>query len=119
MLVIPQNSKIFLALSPIDFRKQIPGLKKWIQNEFQQNPFSNAYFFFFSRNLKAIKIIHFDGQGLCLYWKKLSTGTFKKWTGIYDASKKYVRLCPTEGHVMLMNGNSCQLKIPKDWKELS
>ncbi len=119
MLAIPPNSKIFLALSPVDFRKQIPGLKKWIQNEFQQNPFSNAYFFFFSRNRKDIKIVHFDGQGLCLYWKKLSTGTFKKWTGLYDVSEKYVKLCPTEGQVMLMNGSSHHLKIPKDWKILS
>ncbi len=119
MLVIPPSSKIFLALSPVDFRKQIPGLKKWIQNEFQQNPLSNAYFFFFSRNRKAIKIIHFDGQGMCLYWKKLSKGTFKKWIGLYDVSSKYIKLCSTEGQVMLMNGDSCDLKIPKDWKSLS
>jgi len=119
MLAIPPNSKVFLALSPVDFRKQIPGLKKWVQNEFIQNPFSNAYFFFFSRNNKAVKILHFDGQGMCLYWKKLSKGTFKKWSGLHDVSAKYVKLCPTEGQVMLMNGNSNQLKIQKNWKELS
>lgn len=119
MLAISPNSKVYLSLSTVDFRRQIPGLKKWIKNEMKQNPLSGAYFFFFSRNRKALKIVHFDGQGMCLYWKKLSQGTFKKWDGIYDASSECVNLSPTAGQVMLMNGNSHQLKIQKNWKELS
>ena len=119
MLAISPNSKVFLSLSSIDFRKQIPGIKKWIQNEMNQNPFSGAYFFFFSRNRKSIKCIFFDGQGMCLYWKKLSQGTFQKWGGLYDTSVDYVNLSSTAGQVMLMNGNSHQLKIQKNWKEIS
>lgn len=118
MLAISPNSKVFLSLTPIDFRKQIPGIKKWIQNEMRKNPFSGAYFFFFSKNRKSIKVVHFDGQGMCLYWKKLSQGTFQKWNGIHDASQDYINLSPTAGLVMLMNGNSHQLKIQKNWKEL-
>lgn len=119
MLAISPNSKVFLSLSIVDFRKQIPGLKKWVQNEMKQNPFSGAYFFFLSRNRKSIKIIHFDGQGICLYWKKLSTGTFQKWDGLHDASKEYINLSSTAGQVILMNGNSDQLKIQQNWKEIS
>ena len=118
MLAIPPSSKLFLSLSSVDFRKQIPGLKKWVQNEMKQNPFSGAYFFFLSRNRKSMKIIHFDGQGMCLYWKKLSQGKFQKWDGLYDISKEYINLSPTVGQVMLMNGNSHQLKIQKNWKEI-
>jgi transposase len=118
VLAIPPNSKVFLALSPVDFRKQIPGLKKWVQNEFKQNPFSNIYFFFFSRNRKSIKILFFDGQGMCLYFKKLSKGTFKKWDGLAEVSVKFINMCPTEGQVMLMNGNLRKLEIQKNWKEI-
>lgn len=119
MLAISPNSKVLLSLSTVDFRRQIPGLKKWIQNELKQSPFSGAYFFFFSRDRKALKVVHFDGQGMCLYWKKLSTGTFQKWKGLHDTSTSYVNLSPAAGHVMLMNGNSHQVKIQKNWKEIS
>jgi len=118
MLNIPHTAKVYFSVSTVDFRKQIKGLKKWIQNEMKLNPFSNAYFLFLSRNRKAIKILHFDGQGMCLYWKVLSVGKFKKWQKLHDASQEYVSLRPTEGQVMLMNGNSHQLKIPQNWKEI-
>ena len=119
MLVIPSSAKVFLSLTTVDFRRQIPGLKKWIQNELRGDPLSGAYFLFFSRNRKALKIVHFDGQGLCLYCKRLSVGTFQKWQGLYDATQNCVNLSPTAGQVMLMNGNSHQVKIQKNWKEIS
>lgn len=119
MLTIPPAAKVYLATSPVDFRKHAKGLKKWIQNEFNLNPFSSAYFIFLSKNRKAMKILHFDGQGMCLYWKVLSEGSFQKLKRLHDASLGHILIHPTEGHVMLMNGNSQQLKIPKNWKELS
>lgn len=117
MLAISPNSKVFLSLNSIDFRKQIPGLKKWIQDEMKKNPLSGAYFIFFSKNRKSIKIIHFDGQGMCLYLKKLSQGKFQKWEGIHDADSDIVNLSATAGQVMLMNGNSHQVKIQQNWRD--
>lgn len=119
MLSIPPGSKVFLSLETVDFRRQIPGLKKWINNKIKQDPLSGAYFIFFSKNRKALKIVHFDGQGVCLYWKKLSIGTFQKWSGLYDLKNSYVSLSPTAGQVMLMNGNSHQVKVQESWKEIS
>jgi transposase len=119
MLIIPPAAKVYLATSAVDFRKHAKGLKKWIQNELKLNPFSSAYFIFLSKNRKSMKILHFDGQGICLYWKALSKGSFQKWRRLHDVSIGYNLIHPTEGQVMLMNGNSQQLKIPKNWKEIS
>lgn len=119
MLTISPAAKVYLSISPVDFRKQIRGLKKLVQDEMKLNPFSNAYFFFLSRNRKAIKILHFDGQGMCLYWKILSKGAFQKWKILYDTSMSYLNVHPTEAQVMLMNGNSHQLQIPVNWKDFS
>lgn len=119
MLTIPPASKVYLATSPVDFRKHAKGLKKWVQNELQLNPFSNAYFIFFSKNRKGIKILHFDGQGICLYWKYLSQGKFQQFSEVHDAALKYISIHPTKGQVMLMNGDPQQLKIPDNWREIS
>ena len=56
MLSIPPGAKVFLAIGNVDFRKQIPGLKKWIQNHLLLNPLSGAYFFFFSKDRISIKM---------------------------------------------------------------
>lgn len=119
MLTIANGKKVYLSLETVDFRKQIGGLKKWVQNQMMQNPFSGAYFFFLSKNRKTIKVIHFDGQGMCLYTKKLSQGKFAKWNGLYDLSINHVIMPGTAGQVMLMNGDPAMVKIPKNWKEIS
>ena len=118
MLTIPPGAKVYLAISPVDFRKQANGLKKWVRNELKLNPISSAYFLFLSKNRKGMKILHFDGQGMCLYWKVLSKGSFQKFKKLHDASFPHILIHPTEGQVMLMNGNPQQLKIPQNWKEL-
>ncbi len=117
MLSIPPNSKVYLSTTSVDFRKQIPGLKKWVQNEMKKDPFSGAYFIFLARNRKSIKIIHFDGQGMCLYWKKLSSGTYKKWVKLHEVTSNYAQVKSVEAQVILMNGNSQNLNIPRNWKD--
>lgn len=118
MLAIPPNSKVYLAISPVDFRKQIPGLKKWIQRELQLDPLSSAYFIFISRNKKSIKILHFEGQGIWLHQKKLSSGKFKGWKGIYDSSLKYISIHSLEAQTVYMNGTGRTIDIQKNWKEV-
>ncbi|MBF0298691.1 MAG: IS66 family insertion sequence element accessory protein TnpB [Oligoflexia bacterium] len=63
MLTIPKQAKVFLSLTTVDFRRQIPGLKKWIIQEFELDPLSSAYFIFLSRNKQSLKILQYDGQG--------------------------------------------------------
>jgi transposase len=118
MFIITPTAKVFLSIETLDFRKQIPGLKKWIQVQMKEDAFSGAYFIFVSRNRKSMKIIHFDGQGMCLYLKKLSVGKYRKWNQIYDLAKGNMAISPTVGQVMLMNGNSDQIDIPKKWREI-
>ena len=118
MLSIAPNSKVYLSLSSVDFRKQINGLKKWVQSEFELNPFSSAYFFFISRNKKSIKVLHFDGQGLCLYHKRLSEGKFKWWDAIHNLSQPYMKIPSISSQVILMNGSIQKLQLQENWKEI-
>ncbi len=115
MLAIPNNAKVYLSMTSVDFRKQIPGLKKWIQREFELDPLSSAYFLFISKNKKNIKILHFDGQGIWLHQKRLSSGKFKGWQGIYDISKKYITIHSLESQVIYMNGPGKKIDLQENW----
>ena len=116
MFNIPHNAKVYLSVTSVDFRKQIQGLKKWIRNEMQQDPLSEAYFFFISKNKKAIKVLHYDRQGCCLYHKQLSAGKFKWWNSLYDSSLNYLEIRPIESQVILRNGSINQLQAQKNWR---
>jgi transposase len=38
---------------------------------------SGALFVFFGRRREAIKVVFFDGSGMCLFYKRLDRGTFR------------------------------------------
>jgi transposase len=116
MLIIPHNAKVYLALSTVDFRKQIRGLKKWIRNEMSMDPLSMAYYIFLSKNRKTIKIFHFDGQGSCLHCKQLAEDRFKDWNGIHEASAKLTSIHSLEAQLMYLNGSARQIETQKNWQ---
>jgi transposase len=77
MTLLPSGVKMHLALGFIDMRKGIDGLAMLVQGVLRQDPFSGHLFVFRSRTrANLIKIIHWDGTGLCLFTKRLKHGVF-------------------------------------------
>src|ERR1700730_8207304 len=62
--------------SPIDMRKGINGLAMLVQGILRQDPFSGHLFVFRGRKANLIKIVYWDGTGLCLFTKSLEYGVF-------------------------------------------
>ena len=79
MIALTPQSKSYVAVEPVDFRKGILGLKSICRNYLQQNPDSGVLFLFRNRRMDAIKILVYDGQGYWLMQKRLSRGTFPWW----------------------------------------
>jgi len=76
MLNLSSNLKIFLATGHTDMRKGIHGLSALAQENLAQKPCSGALFVFRGKSADKIKILWFDGQGFCLYYKCLERGKF-------------------------------------------
>jgi transposase len=57
-------------------RKGFDGLAMLAQNLLHQDPFSGHLFVFRGRSGKLLKVLWFDGQGLCLFAKRLEKGRF-------------------------------------------
>jgi transposase len=68
--------KVHLALGYTDMRKGIDGLAMLVQAVLHQDPFSGHLFVFRGRKANLIKIVYWDGTGLCLFTKRLEQGVF-------------------------------------------
>jgi transposase len=52
------------------------GLAALVQQALRADPFAGDVFVFRSKRIDRVKILVFDGTGLCLYSKKLEAGRF-------------------------------------------
>jgi transposase len=68
--------KVFLACGVTDMRKGIAGLAAVAQNILRLDPCSGAVFAFRGRRGDRVKLLYWDGQGFCLYYKVLEKGRF-------------------------------------------
>ena len=72
MTLLPPGVKVHLAFGYTDMRKGIDGLAMLVQGLLRQDPFSGHLFLFRGRKANLIKIVFWDGTGLCLFTKRPS-----------------------------------------------
>lgn len=75
--MIPSGVEIFVGLSPIDLRWGFDRLAGLIADQVGRPARSGALFVFFGKRKSALKILFYDGSGLCLFYKRLDRGTFR------------------------------------------
>jgi transposase len=75
--MIPRGVEIFVGLEPIDLRWSFDRLAGIVADRMGREVRSSALFVFFGKRRESIKILFFDGSGLCLFYKRLDKRTFK------------------------------------------
>jgi transposase len=75
--------RVLVATRPVDFRKGMDGLAAMVQEYVKDDPFSGAVFVFRAKRADRIKLVWWDGSGLCLFAKRLEQGGFR-WPRIED-----------------------------------
>lgn len=76
MMIVPAGVKVHLALGYTDIRKGMDGLAMLVQETLKKDPFSGHLFAFRGKKAQMIKILFWDGNGLCLFTKRLDQGGF-------------------------------------------
>ena len=76
MIAIPAGVRIYLAMGPTDMRKGFDGLSMLAQEVLKQEPFSGHLFVFRGKRGDLVKVLYWDGQGFCLFAKRLEKGRF-------------------------------------------
>lgn len=75
--MIPRGVEIFVATGTIDLRWSFDRLSGVVAEHVGREARCGALFVFFGKRRSAIKVLFFDGTGLCLFYKRLDRGTFR------------------------------------------
>ena len=75
--------RVWLATGHTDMRKGFGSLALVVQESLKRNPYDGDLFIFRGRRGDVIKIVWHDGQGACLFAKRLERGRFL-WPSIAD-----------------------------------
>ncbi len=86
MTLLPAGVKVHLALGHTDMRKGIDGLAMLVQEVLKEDGFSGHLFAFRGRNARMIKILFWDGSGLCLFTKRMEHGGFI-WPRVHEVGE--------------------------------
>jgi len=76
MITVPSGVRVYLALGRTDMRKGMPGLSVLVQEVLEKDPFAGHLFVFRRRRGDLVKVLWWDGQGFCLFTKRLDRGRF-------------------------------------------
>jgi transposase len=72
----PLKLTVYLYPREIDMRKSWNGLLSIVQNDMKLIAYEKSLFVFFGRSRCLVKILYWDGNGFCIWMKRLETGSF-------------------------------------------
>ena len=76
MIPVPTGVQVWLATGHTDMRRGFPSLSLQVQEVLRRDPLSGHLFCFRGRRSDLLKVIWHDGQGACLFTKRLEKGRF-------------------------------------------
>lgn len=113
MIPVPMNTQVWLATGVTDMRKGFASLAAQAEQTTRGNPFCGHMFVFRGRQGDLIKIIWWDGQGACLFSKRLEKGRF-----VWPSAKEgKIALTPAQ-LAMLLEGIDWRLP-QRTWRPLT
>jgi transposase len=92
MMQLAPGTQVWLACRPTDMRKGFDGLAAQVTEVLRADPFSGHLFVFRGKRGDYVKILYWDGSGLCLFTKRLENGRFA-WPPVID---ERLRLTPAQ-----------------------
>ena len=83
MMLPGTELQVMVATKPVDFRKQMDTLAAFVQEALGADPYSGAVYVFRAKRIDRVKLLWWDGTGICLLTKRLEGGSFR-WPPVED-----------------------------------
>lgn len=109
MFTLSSDLRFHLYNQPTDMRKSFNSLSGIVRNELEGDPCSGDVYIFINKTRDKVKLLHWQGIGFTLYYRRLEEGTFD--VPRYDQQVGSISLSYTQ-LVMLVDGLSVK-NIPK------
>lgn len=77
MIIDPDSVKVLIYNQPVDMRRGIDGLSIMVSDELQELPTSGSLYVFYGRSKDKLKVLYWERNGFCLFYKRLEKGRFK------------------------------------------
>jgi transposase len=114
MLAFPAAIRIFVAVQPVDMRKQFNGLWAAASEQLHEDPRSGAVFCFINKERTRLKLLYWDGTGVWVLAKRLEKGRFS-WPAP-SAGRAKLALAP-EALALMVGGVELKHGTLKAWYE--
>jgi transposase len=90
MLTLSETTLYFIYLDNTDMRKGFDSLSGIVSSRMHFNPLSGDVYIFINRRRTQMKLLHWEGDGFGLYYKRLERGTYELPKG--NENKCYVNV---------------------------
>src|SRR5438552_9897437 len=107
---LPAGTRVWLAAGATDMRKGFDSLAAQAQTVLGQDPFSGHVFCFRGRRGDLVKLLWWDGDGLCLFAKRLEQGRF-----VWPRAEEGVVVLSRAQLSMLLEGIDWQIEV-RGWR---
>jgi transposase len=97
MLNLPPSVKAYVSTDETDMRKSIDALSLVVQEVLNKDPFTGHLFVFCNKRGDKIKILYWDRNGFCLWYKRLERGVFR----LPKMQSKVFMIMPNELNLLL------------------
>ena len=114
MLAFPAAIRIYVAVEPVDMRKQYDGLWAAAEQQLGEDPQQGAVFCFTNKGRTRLKLLYWDGTGVWVLAKRLEEGRFS-WPEPSGAKRK-LALTP-EALALLVGGVELRRGSLRPWYE--
>ncbi len=101
MFLLSPQTKVFLARQITDMRKSFRGLLALTEAVLRQDPASGHLFVFVNGRRDLLKILHWDGSGYWIWYRRLERGTFQLPTTDAGDASGGIELTPAQLSLIL------------------